>query len=177
MRSLLLLSIALLPVAATAQARTVSAFAPETTMTAAISGMPAAAPAPPAPLTAMAVTHQMIRTVVDPNFAHPLMSFDEGSSTTFGGPAEATAPKLATCHPLDLSKADMANADGETTVAVSAIVDPMGVPQHVQIAHSAGARIDESALAAVKSYRFTPATVDHARVDAPVTIEVKIDKQ
>ncbi len=179
MRPTFLLLFALLPAAANAQARNVAALAPETTMTAMMSASPAAKAAGAANIKAPSIiTHQFIKAVVDADFAQPLVDpTDSSLAVTFGGPSNVTAPKLISVSGLHLDQAALQSAPGKSKVAVRVLVDRSGKPENVRIAQSAGPAIDESALAAVKSYRFAPATVNHVPIEAGVTVTVTIDKQ
>jgi periplasmic protein TonB len=59
----------------------------------------------------------------------------------------------------------------EAQCLVSIIVDTNGLPQNAKIIRSVGYGLDESALAAIKKYRFKPAMKD----GHPVAVEMKIE--
>lgn len=170
MRSMLLLSFALLPTAALAQARTISSVAPETTMTAAISGAPAISSAlalgEPAHITPHVQIHEIIRTVVEGN---PVDSQDSGNSVTFGHPNYETAPRLVKWSNIPVTAADV---HGESAVAVSMLVDRLGNPENLYVTSSANPTLDSQVLATVKSFHFEPATEEHVPVEKLVTVTV-----
>ena len=62
-------------------------------------------------------------------------------------------------------------------VSVRVILNPVGVPQYITITHSAGTAIDESTLAAVRQYRFTPAKIDGVPVESDLTLDIAIEKK
>ena len=172
MRSILLLSIAALPMAAFAQARNVAALAPGSTMTAAASGAAAGAIGLP-----KITVHESVLAVVAEDFAQPMISDDASLSSTFGGPQSAVAPKIVQWTALPVSQQDLAALPKEAKVSVKMIVNHSGKPELLQIAQSAGKNVDQIALDTVKNYRFSPAEVDKKPVDVPVTVTVTIDKQ
>jgi len=55
---------------------------------------------------------------------------------------------------------------------VSLVVDPQGNPQRVQVVRHLGMGLDQKAVAAVKQYRFKPATLQGRPVAVEVNIEV-----
>ena len=187
MRQLLLLSFALLPVAAHAQTKAVSSVAPAPTLTAALNQ-----PAPVnSPRNAAAVTrvpaatsddtathligmHQTIRTSVSPDFEYP-----QGGTVgiTFGEPNFAEMPKLEKYTTLALSQTDLAKSQPQTIVSVRLTLDAMGVPQDLAIVRSGGEAVDNAALAAVRNFRFKPATVEHVPVYSTMTVDITIDKK
>ncbi len=177
MRSILLLSFALLPTAALAQARTISSVAPETTMTAAISGSPAISSAlaagEPAHITPHVSIREVIRTDVD---GDPIGFNDIGNTMVFGHPNYETSPKLIKWSNVAVNAADLDKAAGETSVSVSLMVDRQGNPENVQIAHSASPELDRSVLAAVKDFRFKAATEEHIPVEKRMTVTVVFAK-
>jgi TonB family protein len=89
---------------------------------------------------------------------------------------EATAPKLVHMVGRILPVARLASEENNAYVAVRLKVDERGLPENLTIAHSAGTSIDEQTLAAVRQYRFQPATVDHAPVESTVIVQVKLKK-
>jgi hypothetical protein len=62
-------------------------------------------------------------------------------------------------------------------VSVRVILNPVGVPQYITITHSAGTAIDESTLAAVRQYRFTPAKIDGVPVESDLTLDIALEKK
>jgi TonB family protein len=63
-------------------------------------------------------------------------------------------------------------AEVNATAAVHLIVGTDGVPQEVEILHGMGFGLDESALAAVKTWRFKPATQQGVPMRVPANVEV-----
>jgi len=170
MRSMLLLSFALLPTAALAQARTISSVAPETTMTAAISGssaVNAAVTGAPAHIASATHIREIIRTRVDGN---TVSNDDNGNSITFGHPNFETAPKLIKWSNIPVTVSELPSA--ETSVAVSFLLDRSGTPDNVQIAHSGGVAVDQDVIEAVKNFRFQAATEEHQPIEKMMTLTV-----
>ena len=62
-------------------------------------------------------------------------------------------------------------------VSVRVLLNPVGVPEYVTITHSAGTAIDESTLAAVRQYRFSPAKIDGVPVESDLTLDIAIEKK
>jgi TonB family protein len=89
---------------------------------------------------------------------------------------EATAPKLVHVVGRTLPLERLINEENNAFVVVHLTVDYKGMPQNVTIAKSAGSLIDDQTLAAVRQYRFEPATVDHAPVQSDVTLKVMLKK-
>lgn len=101
-----------------------------------------------------------------------------GSITyTFGSEEpEATAPRLTHVVGRTLPLQRLMDDENVAYVAVRLTVDTDGIPVNLTIAHTAGAELDAQTLAAVRQYRFTPATVSHVPVKSDVTVEVKLAK-
>ena len=59
---------------------------------------------------------------------------------------------------------------------MSLTVDPDGVPSHVAVAKSLRPDFDQSALAAVRQYRFKPAMLNGNPVAANLFIDVNFQK-
>lgn len=173
MKHFALSALVLLPVAAAAQSAHVLPAALVDSHAASVSV--AAAPAS-APAVNAIHTHQVIRAVVNADFANPMISNDPSLTVTFGGPASVEAPRLTSFHALDLSQDVLARVPAETKVAVRVLVDKAGVPQFPAVVQSVNPDVDKAAVAAVKQFRFRPAMVEHAPAEAQVTVEVKINK-
>jgi TonB family protein len=62
----------------------------------------------------------------------------------------------------------------DTTVVVGMVVDKTGKPSDLKILRSADPLLDQSVLAAVSQYRFTPGTVSNEPVAIPLNLEVVI---
>lgn len=81
------------------------------------------------------------------------------------------APKLLTSPNIVVATTDFATDDLSTQKAiVSFKVDAEGLPHHVEIKKSVNPEIDARVLAAVSSWRFTPATLD----DQPVPLDMNL---
>ena len=185
MRQLLLLSFALLPVAAHAQTKVVSSVAPAPTMTASVhspraavvvpASLPVVADKPAADVsTHLISTKQTIRATVSQDFAYPQ---DGSEGAVFGSPNFVELPKLEKYSSVSIAQADLAKAPSQTVVTVRMGVDPMGIPQDLSIVRSAGDAVDADTLAAVRQFRFKPASVEHVPAYSTVTLDVTIDKK
>lgn len=85
---------------------------------------------------------------------------------------DVTPPKVINKVDPDFStEARKKKFQGVVTVAL--IVDTKGRPQNVHVTHGVGMGLDENAVAAVKKYKFTPATENGKPV--PVAINVEVD--
>lgn len=182
MRQLLLLSFALLPVAAHAQTKVVSSVAPAPTMTASVNSPREAVvathvSAPKAEAdtaTHLISTRQTLHATVSQDFAYPQ---DGSVGAVFGSPNFVEMPRLEKYTSVSIAQADLAKAPSQTVVSVRLSVDPMGVPQDLSIVRSAGEAVDADTLAAVRQFRFKPASVEHVPVYSTVTLDVTIDKK
>jgi TonB family protein len=132
---------------------------------------PAPAPAPGAPM------HDEVQFKLesDPVETAALQS---GSITYRLGSEEpeATGPRLIHVVGRTLPLERLMNEENNAYVAVRLTVDADGIPGNITIAHSAGAELDAQTIAAIRQYRFAPATVDHVPVKSDVTVEVKLAK-
>lgn len=173
MRSLLLLSIVALPLAASAQARNITTLAPETTMAAALYG---ATGEGAGPLHVSMPLYQSIRTVVAPNFALDTPYGSSTLETIMGSPNEAAGPVLTKWAALAVPQQDLVGLKQTSQVAVKMVINPAGQPELLQIAKSVSPAIDAIALATVKDFRFKPAEVDHVPVDVPVTVTITFNE-
>jgi TonB family protein len=68
--------------------------------------------------------------------------------------------------------ADARRENFQGIVAVQLIVDPQGFPQDVHLVRHLGMGLDEEAIAAVKQYRFKPATYEGHSVAVQMVIDV-----
>jgi TonB family protein len=89
---------------------------------------------------------------------------------------ETTAPKLIHVVGRTLPLQRLMEQENNAYVAVRLTVDTDGIPGNITIAHSGGAELDAQTIAAVRQYRFAPATVNHEPVRSDVTVEVKLTK-
>ena len=175
MKRIVLSALAVLPLAATAQsAKLPGTRALDSALVPHVATLAAPAPAPAVPHLNQ---HQVIRTVVAPDFANPLLSNKPELSFEIGAPGKVEKPVLTSYHAVVLSNDVMATVPANTTVAVKVLVDRAGKPLFPQIVRSAGPAVDRAALAAVSDFRFSPAKVDYLPIDSRVTLEVEITKQ
>ncbi len=98
------------------------------------------------------------------------------------GPVQVKRVSTGVIAPKLIYKVDV-NADltgparlvsNDTTVVVGMVVDKTGKPSDLKIVRSADPALDQSVLAAVSQYRFTPGTVSNEPVAIPVNLEVVI---
>jgi len=99
-----------------------------------------------------------------------------GSDRGFGGGVMSvgggvSAPEVIhSVQPQFTAEARSQNHQG--VVAVQLIVDTQGFPQAVRVVRSLGMGLDEEAIAAVKQYRFRPATYEGHSVSVQMVIDV-----
>jgi hypothetical protein len=183
MRFAILSSLALLPALAHAQV----AAAPAGTQTLASVSQPklvrASANTTTAAPAAIAITpvsyHDVVRAVVNNDLRDEARSGSLGVAFYANSQAEdarVKAPVLIHTVGRTLPLAQLQEASN-TDVAVHVIVDVHGVPEYATITQSAGAAIDKGTLAAVREYRFKPATVDFVPVEADMTLNIQLQKQ
>jgi protein TonB len=82
-----------------------------------------------------------------------------------------TAPQLTFAPDPEFSD-EARRAKFQGICVVSVVVDAQGSPQRVQVVRHLGMGLDEKAVAAVKQYRFKPATLAGKPVPVEVNIEV-----
>jgi TonB family protein len=130
-----------------------------------------------------AVSHPAVREFVQTRVTEDFVHQAQRQAGTLqygftGGDLTAeTAPKVIRPVEVQLSQQELAAAPELSQVAVSGTVDAYGFARNLSVTHSAGTAIDKKALAAVKEFRFKPATVNNQPVDAAVTISIQIEKQ
>jgi TonB family protein len=99
-----------------------------------------------------------------------------GSNQGYGGGIMSvgggvSAPEVIhSVQPQFTAEARSQNFQG--VVAVQLIVDSQGVPQDVSVVRHLGMGLDEEAIAAVKQYRFRPATYEGHSVSVKMVIDV-----
>lgn len=91
-------------------------------------------------------------------------------------PLDTSVPHVTKTVEVNLSGKELEEAPAVTTVTLRALVDPAGVPYDVSVTKSAGAAVDQKAIAAVKEYRFTPAKIDYVPTWSSVIVKIKIEK-
>ncbi len=82
-----------------------------------------------------------------------------------------TAPQLTFAPDPEFSD-EARRAKFQGVCVVSVVVDAQGNPQRVQVVRHLGMGLDQKAVAAVKQYRFKPATLSGKPVSVEVNIEV-----
>jgi periplasmic protein TonB len=82
-----------------------------------------------------------------------------------------SAPQLVFAPDPEFSD-EARRAKFQGVCVVSLVVDPEGNPQRVQVVRHLGMGLDQKAVAAVKQYRFKPATFEGRPVPVEVNIEV-----
>jgi periplasmic protein TonB len=99
-----------------------------------------------------------------------------GSNSGYGGGVMSvgggvSAPQVIhSVQPQFTAEARSQNFQG--VVAVQLIVDSQGLPQDVRVVRHLGMGLDEEAIAAVKQYRFRPATYEGRSVAVQMVIDV-----
>jgi TonB family protein len=138
---------------------------------------PATAPAaaPVARAIARPGFHDVIKTVLN----RDVDDYASGQTATLefrlGEDTNSTAPKLV--HIVGRQLPTDVISDHTHDVAIRLVVNPQGVPEQLEVVHSAGAVVDARTLEAVRQYRFTPATMDRLPVPADVTVDVALQQQ
>jgi TonB family protein len=87
--------------------------------------------------------------------------------------ADVTNPKLVYAPDAEYPSGEKAATTVEVQSVVSVIVDQHGAPQDVHIVRSGGAAFDESAMVAVRKYRFEPGK--HAGKSVAVAIHIEVN--
>jgi hypothetical protein len=124
------------------------------------------------------VIREFVKTRVTDDFTQEALRKAGTLEYTLDGsdPTEASAPKMTRTVGIELSQQELDVQPAVILVAVSGTVDAYGIPRDLTITQSAGPLVDKKTLAAVREYRFKPATVDNQPVNAAVTIAIKIQK-
>ncbi len=196
MRQTMLLSLALIPVLAHAQANTSAGATPSTNATvllamadspispilALASYAPSAAAVPPGvntPAMTKVAMREVVKALPDPNFTESAL--EQGGTLGYtirqSEPQQLSSPKVVSSVALSLTPAEVEQQPKTSEVAVRVTVDQYGFPRNPVVVRSAGAAVNARALQAINLYRFQPATVDNRPVQALVTIDVKLQKQ
>jgi TonB family protein len=157
MRRMLLISLALLPVMAHAQARTSAELTPSTFAELALPATPAATALSPS-------------IIVTPSVSD--LAVVEHIHTS----SQTSAPSVKNAAAFGLLSPDLEQQPAVFSVVVDAMVDANGIPHNISIAHSAGKLIDQKAVAAVSQYRFQPTMVNSRPTQSAVSITIKIQK-
>jgi len=174
MRRIVLATLVLIPVMASAQATTSTGSKPSpAAATLVAKATPPAAKPGDTPAATRPTLHETVKERVEA-FYLDNPARDAGDTYLLMGDDHAdNAPKLI--HVVETTvPEDLVTKPIEVTVRV--LVDSHGMPENVQIEHSAVAVIDQKTLEAVNQFRFKPATVNHVPVDAEVNVDIKIQK-
>ncbi len=84
------------------------------------------------------------------------------------------APKLIKESKITVATTDFYTQDlASQFVLLHLLVDENGKPQNVQVIKSANPQVDSRVLAAVRDYRFSPATLDHQTI--PLQLDLRIN--
>jgi TonB family protein len=112
----------------------------------------------------------VLELVIDPSpnpdlFTAPPNAIELGRCPTKSEPPRATSSPYP--------QRPVGSRDQEAIVGLSLVVDVKGKPQNVKVVNSGGARFDDAALTAVRSWRFKPSTCNGEPM--PMQINMKID--
>jgi len=89
-----------------------------------------------------------------------------------------TWPKLISEPTLSVSAADFPTNDlAAQHMVVSLRVDQNGAPQNVHLVKSVNQTVDERVMAAVRQYRFVPATLDDQSVPVDVNLVINFQEK
>src|ERR1700735_1890925 len=89
-----------------------------------------------------------------------------------------TWPKLISEPTLAVSAADFPTHDlAAQHMVVSFRVDESGAPQNVHLVKSVSQTVDERVMAAVRQYRFAPATLDDQNVPVDVNLVINFQEK
>lgn len=89
-----------------------------------------------------------------------------------------TWPKLISEPALSVSAADFPTNDlAAQHMVVSLRVDQNGAPQNVHLVKSVNQTVDERVMAAVRQYRFVPATLDDQIVPVDVNLVINFQEK
>ena len=91
-------------------------------------------------------------------------------------PLENSAPRVTRAVEVQLTPQELSQAPAVSSVTLHAVVDEHGIPRNVSVTKSAGAAVDQKAIAAVNEYRFTPAMIDNQPTWSSVSVTIKIQK-
>jgi TonB family protein len=101
--------------------------------------------------------------------------FDEAASTTSRPISTGVNPAHVIYSPnIDLSPAAVGTLPVDATVVLTLNVDAKGLPTDVEVIKSPTHYLDGPVAAAVRQYRFRPATLDNQPVSAPMTLTVVV---
>jgi|GEM_PF-6397583 len=97
----------------------------------------------------------------------------ENIFTFEGPPAEFAAPKLLRWTPIQCAQSELdAVGAAEKKLTISMVISQSGSPEEIKVLHSVDPALDRKAVAALREYRFAPATMDHRPTAAPVTVSI-----
>jgi len=111
----------------------------------------------------------------------PRIPIDAAASAAPPGPPQVTPPRFSADYlknPAPPYPALSRRMGEEGRVLLRVLVSPAGVPEQVQIKTSSGsARLDESALATVRTWKFVPARQGDQPVEAWVLVPISFSLQ
>ncbi len=113
---------------------------------------------------------------------HAQASTPAQTQVASNGPAQVKRISTGVIAPKLIYKVDVVAGptiparllSSDATVVVGMVVDKTGKPSDLKIVRSVDPALDQSVLAAVSHYRFTPGTVSNEPVAIPVNLEVVI---
>ncbi len=125
-------------------------------------------------LPAQTVTNGQGATLIARNESAPAVAASDVSTMpTRRITTGVTAPKLLSTPVVRVSLSDFPTTDLATQkMIVSFRVDEKGIPQNVHLLKSINQSVDGRVLAAVREYRFEPATLDEQSVPMDVNLAV-----
>ena len=125
-------------------------------------------------LNAQEVTKGQGATLVAHNEATNSAATDVPTATTARRISTGViSPKLISEPSLKIATADFTSVDLSAQHMVVAFrVDQNGTPQNVHLLKSVNPTVDSKVLAAVRGYRYAPATLDEVAVPMDVNLEV-----
>jgi TonB family protein len=125
-------------------------------------------------LPAQTVTNGQVATLIARNDSAPAVAASDISTVpTRRITTGVTAPKLLSTPVVRVSLSDFPTTDLATQkMIVSFRVDEKGIPQNVHLLKSINQSVDGRVLAAVREYRFEPATLDEQAVPMDVNLAV-----
>ncbi len=90
--------------------------------------------------------------------------------------AGVTPARVISTATTDLTPAALGILPYNAEVVLTLNVDAKGQPQNVQVVKSPNRYLDAPVVAAVRQYRFRPATLDNQAVATPITLTVVVQR-
>lgn len=179
MRLALLTTLALLPTAAFAQAGSQTTLQASLSQPAAfVHGAAASSASEPNVALAAPRLHDVLKT----QLSSPAMdvSLAQGGSLVYAlagdnkGTTSFVAPVLV--HTVGRALPVNAAENSNAKVVLELAVDAEGKPADIRVLRSGGAGVDKGTIAAVRQYRFKPATYENSPAVAHLTLEIALQK-